>query len=45
MRGRKKLFRVIWHGTYIDGKLIYAEEGYLDYKVYNICDYDITCII
>lgn len=42
---KKKSFRVIWPGTYIDGKLIYAEEGYLDYKVYNICDYDITCII
>lgn len=42
---KKKKFSVKWPGTYIDGKLIYGEEGYLDYKVYNVCDYDITCII
>ena len=27
-----------------DGKLIYAEEGYPDYKVYEIANYDITCV-
>ena len=27
-----------------DGKLVYAEEGYPDYKVYEIANYDITCV-
>lgn len=42
---RKKQFSVIWPGRYVDGKLYYAKEGYQDYKVYNIEDYDITVII
>ena len=42
---RKKPFRLLWSGTYRDGKLIYAEEGFADYKTYNLNQYDITCII
>lgn len=42
---RKKQFSVIWPGRYADGKLYYAEEGYKDYKVYNIEDYDITVVV
>lgn len=41
---RHRPFRLIWPGTYRDGKLIYSEEGYFDYRVYNVCDYDIICI-
>lgn len=40
-----KQFDVIWPGKYEDGKLIYAEEGYSDYKTYEISKYDITCVI
>ena len=42
---RKKAFSVIWPGRYEDGKLFYAEEGYRDYKVFNVNDYDITVVI
>lgn len=42
---KKKSFSVIWPGTYCAGKLIYAEDGCPDYKVYNISDYDVTCIV
>ncbi len=41
---KRKRYSVIWPGRFEDGKLIYGEEGYLDYKVYNIADYDITCV-
>lgn len=43
--GKKKSFSLIWPGKYEDGKLIYAEEGYRDYKVFRIENYDVTCII
>lgn len=42
---KKKAFSVIWPGRYENGKLYYAEEGYQDYKVYNIEDYDITVVV
>ena len=42
---RKKQFAVIWPGRSENGKLYYAEDGYKDYKVYNIEDYDITVIV
>ena len=42
---RRKRFSVIWPGTYEDGKLYYAEEGYRDYKSYDIFQYDITVIL
>lgn len=42
---KRKDYKVIWPGRYEDGKLIYGEEGYLDYKVFDIANYDITFII
>lgn len=42
---KRKQFKVVWPGRYENGKLIYAEEGYIDYKVFEIKKYDITCII
>lgn len=41
---KRKRYCVIWPGRFEDGKLIYAEEGYPDYKVYEIANYDITCV-
>lgn len=41
---RTKPFSLIWPGTYEGGKLIYAEEGRPDYKVFEIVNYDITCV-
>lgn len=41
---KRKRYCVIWPGEFEDGKLIYGEEGYADYKVFNIADYDITFI-
>lgn len=42
---KKKTFSIIWPGKYEDGKLFYAEEGFPDYKVFNIEDYDVSCIV
>ena len=42
---RTKPFRVLWPGSYEDGKLSYAEEGFQDYKVYELADYDVACVI
>ena len=42
---KKKPFRVIWPGRYEEGKLYYAEEGYRDYKTYDVANYDVTVII
>ncbi len=42
---RKRQFTVIWPGRYEDGKLYYAEEGYKDYKSFEISNYDITVVI
>ena len=50
---KRRNFSAIWPGEYTPGlpnipgkdKLIYAANGYADYKVYNIADYDITCIV
>ena len=42
---KKKPFSVIWPGRYENERLFYAEEGYQDYKVFNINDYDITCVV
>ena len=41
---KRKRYSVVWPGRLEDGKLIYGEEGYPDYKVYQIADYDITCV-
>lgn len=42
---KTKLFGVIWPGNYEDGHLIYAEEKYNDYKVFDINEYDVTVVI
>ncbi len=41
---KRKRYNVIWPGWLEDEKLVYGEEGYPDYKVYRIADYDITCV-
>ena len=43
--GKNKPFQIVWPGRYEDGRLIYAEEGYRDYKVYDLDQYDVTCVI
>lgn len=42
---KQKPYSLVWPGTYADGKLIYSEEGYPDYRVYEIKDYDIMYVI
>lgn len=42
---RSKAFSVLWPGTVTDGKLVYAEDGYADYKEYDVEQYDITCVV
>ena len=43
--GKNKPFQVVWPGKYEDGRLIYAEEGYRDYKVFDISKYDVTVVV
>ena len=31
---KKREFSIIWSGTYSNGKLMYAEPGYADFKTY-----------
>lgn len=38
-------FSIIWPGTFDGERLVYAQEGYQDYRRYAIDDYDITCIV
>lgn len=42
---KRKPFSIIWPGKYEDGKLFYAEDGYSDFKIFSVEDYDVTCII
>ena len=42
---KQKQFSLVWPGSYTDGKLMYSEEGYPDYRVYEIKDYDIMYVI
>ena len=42
---KRKYYKVVWPGRCEDGKLIYGAEGYPDYKVFDIGDYDITFVI
>ncbi len=42
---KRKSYIVVWPGTYKDGKLFYAQEGYRDYKSFDLNDYDITVVI
>lgn len=41
---KRKRYSVVWPGRFEDGKLVYGEEDYPDYKVYKIEDYDITFV-
>ena len=42
---KRKKYSVIWPGKCENGQLIYSEEGFPDYKTFDIGDYDITCVI
>ena len=42
---KQKPISVIWPGQYADGKLHYSEESLPDYKVFEISDYDIYCVV
>lgn len=42
---KRKKYSVIWPGKCENGKLVYGEEGFSDYKIYDVEDYDITCVI
>ena len=42
---KKKEFAILWPGTYSNGKLMYAETGYSDFKIYDLEKYDVTCIV
>lgn len=42
---RKNEFSILWPGTYNNGKLIYAEIGYEDFKIFKLDKYDVTCIV
>lgn len=42
---KHKHFGVVWNGSISEEKLIYSEEGLLDYKTYDINDYDIVCVV
>lgn len=42
---KRKPFSIIWPGKYEDGKLFYAEDGYSDFKIFSVEEYDVTCII
>jgi len=41
---KRKKYSVVWPGRFENGKLVYGEEGYPDYKMFNIADYDITFV-
>lgn len=42
---KKKAFSVVWPGKFEEGKLFYAEDGYQDFKAFNVEEYDVTCIV
>lgn len=42
---KSKKFSVLWPGKFENGRLIYAEEGYIDYKFFDIDNYDVTCVV
>lgn len=42
---KAKPFSIIWPGTFDGTRLVYAEEGFQDYKTYDVSSYDITCIV
>ena len=42
---KQKQYSLVWSGSFSDGRLVYGEEGYPDYQVYEIKDYDIMCVV
>ena len=42
---KKKNFSIRWPGTYNDGKLMYAETCYSDFKTFDLDKYDVTCVV
>lgn len=42
---KQKPISAIWPGRYADGKLYYSEESLPDYKIFEISDYDIYCVV
>ena len=42
---KRKPFSLIWPGGCSGDKLTYSEEGFTDYKSFEINDYDIMCVI
>ena len=42
---RKKEFAILWPGTYSDGKLMYARDDCLDFKIYDLDAYDVSCVV
>ena len=42
---KTKPFAIVWPGAYSDGRLIYSEETLPDYKVFEINDYDVCCVV
>ena len=42
---RHKEYSAVWPGVEKNGKLIYSEEDYPDYKTYEIENYDVICVM
>lgn len=42
---KQKKYSLLWSGRFIDRKLLYADEGYSDYKIFDISKYDIICVM
>lgn len=42
---KQKAISVLWPGQYADGKLFYSEETLPDYKVFEVSNYDIYCVV
>ena len=42
---KTKPYRIIWPGGFDGKRLYYAEEGFPDYRSFDIRNYDITCVV
>lgn len=42
---KAKPYSLVWPGKYENRYLVYSEEGYPDYKIFEVKNYDITCVI
>lgn len=40
-----RTFSLFWSGEIVDNKLVYSQNNYDDYKVFDINKYDVTCVI